>query len=74
MDLGKDIENSVIEEKMAVQKPNQCALLIYTVSYHSSHCCSVTYLSACSSCRISRSPNYSIPLLLTEQFYRYRIQ
>ena len=31
MDLGKDIEDSVIEEKMAAQKPNQCATLVYTV-------------------------------------------
>ena len=31
MDLGKDIEDSFIEEKMAAQKPNQCATLVYTV-------------------------------------------
>ncbi len=31
MELGKDIENSVINDKMAAMKPNQCALLIYTV-------------------------------------------
>ena len=32
MELGKDIEDSVIEEKVKAQKPGQCALLIYTVS------------------------------------------
>ena len=32
MELGKDIEDSVIEEKIKAQKPEQCALLIYTVS------------------------------------------
>ena len=31
MELGKDVEDSVIEEKMKAQKPEQCALLIYTV-------------------------------------------
>ena len=31
MELGKDIENSVIEDKISAQKPNQCALLVYTV-------------------------------------------
>lgn len=32
MELGKDIEDSVIEKKIKDQKPEQCALLIYTVS------------------------------------------
>ena len=32
MKLGDDMENSVVEEKMAAQKPEQCALLVYTVS------------------------------------------
>ena len=32
MELGKDMEDSVIEDKMKAQKPEQCALLIYTVS------------------------------------------
>ena len=32
MELGKDIEDSVIEKKIEDQKPEQCALLIYTVS------------------------------------------
>ena len=32
MEFGKDIEDSVIEEKIKAQKPEQCALLIYTVS------------------------------------------
>ena len=32
MELGKDMENSVIEEKIKAEKPEQCALLIYTVS------------------------------------------
>ena len=31
MELGKDIEDSVIEDKISAQKPNQCATLIYTV-------------------------------------------
>ena len=30
--LGDEIENSVVEEKIKAQKPEQCALLIYTVS------------------------------------------
>ena len=34
MELGKDVEDSVIEEKMKAQKPEQCALLIYTVGKH----------------------------------------
>ena len=32
MKLGEDMDNSVIEEKIKAQKPEQCALLIYTVS------------------------------------------
>ena len=32
MELGKDMADSVIEEKMKAQRPEQCALLIYTVS------------------------------------------
>ena len=31
MELGKDIEDRVIEKKIEAQKPEQCALLIYTV-------------------------------------------
>ena len=31
MELGKDIEDSVIEDKISAQKPNQCAVLVYTV-------------------------------------------
>ena len=41
MELGKDIENSVIEDKIAAMKPNQCATLVYTVRnllMHSSLC------------------------------------
>ncbi len=33
MDLGKDIETSVVENNIDKQKPEQCALLIYTVSH-----------------------------------------
>ena len=32
MELGKDMEDSVIEDKIKAQRPEQCALLIYTVS------------------------------------------
>ena len=32
MKLGDDMENSVVEKNMAGQKPEQCALLVYTVS------------------------------------------
>ena len=32
MELGKDMEDSVIEDKIKAQKAEQCALLIYTVS------------------------------------------
>lgn len=31
MELGRDIETSVIEDIMQKQKPNQCATLVYTV-------------------------------------------
>ena len=31
MELGKDVEDGAIEEKIAAQRPEQCALLIYTV-------------------------------------------
>ena len=31
MELGKDVEDGAIEEKIAAQRPDQCALLIYTV-------------------------------------------
>ena len=31
MELGKDIETSVVEYVMKMQKPNQCACLVYTV-------------------------------------------
>ena len=32
MELGKDMEDSVIEDKIKTQKPEQCAVLVYTVS------------------------------------------
>ena len=32
LELGKDMDDSVVEEKIKAQKPGQCALLIYTVS------------------------------------------
>ena len=32
MELGKDIDDDVIEKKITAEKPEQCALLIYTVS------------------------------------------
>ena len=32
MELGKDMESSEIEQRIAEQKPEQCALLVYTVS------------------------------------------
>jgi hypothetical protein len=31
MKLGEDVEDGAIEEKIAAQRPEQCALLIYTV-------------------------------------------
>ena len=33
--LGDEIETSAVEEKIESQKPDQCAVLIYTVSYSS---------------------------------------
>eukprot|EP00731_Ephydatia_muelleri_P030983 Em0022g497a len=30
MELGKDVDDSVIEEKIKAQRPEQCALLVYT--------------------------------------------
>ena len=32
LEFGKDIDDSVIEEKIKAQKPEHCAVLIYTVS------------------------------------------
>lgn len=32
MELGKDIDTEVVENKIANQQPHQCALLIYTVN------------------------------------------
>ena len=32
MELGKGVEDGAIEEKIAAQRPEQCASLIYTVS------------------------------------------
>ena len=37
MALGKDVEDGAIEEKIAAQRPEQCALLIYTVRIHYAH-------------------------------------
>ena len=31
MELGKNIDASIVEYIMQVQKPNQCASLVYTV-------------------------------------------
>ncbi len=31
MELGKEIEDSVVEEIIKSQRPEECALLIYTV-------------------------------------------
>ena len=33
LELGKDVDDSVIEEKIKAQRPEQCALLVYTVSF-----------------------------------------
>ena len=33
MELGKDVDDSVIEEKIKSQRPEQCALLVYTVGF-----------------------------------------
>ena len=30
--MGSEIETSVVEDKIESQKPDQCALLVYTVS------------------------------------------
>lgn len=40
MELGKELDTSVVENKIAGQQPHQCALLIYTVSpiIMSNHC------------------------------------
>ena len=35
--MGTEIETSVVEEKIESQKPDECALLIYTVSYCNLH-------------------------------------
>ena len=32
MELGKDMESSEIEQRIAEQKPEQCAIITYTVS------------------------------------------
>ena len=32
LELGQDMDDSVIEEKIKAQKPEHCAVLIYTVS------------------------------------------
>lgn len=32
MELGQDLDMSIVENKIASQQPHQCALLIYTVS------------------------------------------
>ena len=32
MELGKDVDDSVIEEKIKSQRPEQCAIVVYTVS------------------------------------------
>ena len=33
LEKGSEIEMSVVEENIKSQKPDECALLIYTVSY-----------------------------------------
>ena len=33
MELGKDVDTSVVEYIMQMQKPNQCASIVYTVRY-----------------------------------------
>ena len=43
MELGKDMEDSVIEEKIKAQKPEQCALVNYTVSIDGMFCCDVCH-------------------------------
>ena len=37
MELGKDVDDSVIEEMIKAQRPEQCALLVYTVSFCTIH-------------------------------------
>jgi hypothetical protein len=32
MELGKDMDSSVVDDIIKNQKPNQCASLVYTVS------------------------------------------
>jgi hypothetical protein len=32
LELGKDMDDDVVEEKIKAQKPEQCAALTYTVS------------------------------------------
>ena len=32
MSLGKDMEDSIIDDTIKKQQPNQCAMLVYTVS------------------------------------------
>ena len=52
MELGKDMEDSVIEEKIKAQKPEQCAVLIYTVSYFEFQFVSVLHIYHNSRCII----------------------
>ena len=33
LELGKDIENSVIEDILKSQKPEECAVMVYTVRW-----------------------------------------
>ena len=50
MELGKDVDDNVIEEKIKAQRPEQCALLVYTVSFQQHlmielvHCYSLTQI------------------------------
>ncbi len=37
MKLGDDMEDSVVEEKIKAQRPEHCALLVYTVRYESNY-------------------------------------
>ena len=34
LEHGKDMDDSVIEEKIKAQKPEQCAVMIYTVKFN----------------------------------------
>jgi hypothetical protein len=43
MELGKDVDTSVVEYIMQMQKPNQCASIVYTVRYT----CIIAYVSHC---------------------------